>query len=159
MVCEWLKNGQGQWKRTRFYLSWNYSCTLYLLAKIKLKNHLTSACLNLNYGTKKNVKVRKMVEFIKTCNHYPRKFNFGHFFSSIIRRPQFCSEKNTKKQQQGRVLIAYMSKNEQIQFFDSQMDFPVILISWIWNFPQPWCDIQVWEKIQEKFWRDIHRNT
>ena len=75
-----VKNGQGQWKRTRFYLSWNYSCTLYLLAKIKLKNHLTSGCLNLNYGTKKNVKVRKMVEFIKTCNHYSRKFNFGHFF-------------------------------------------------------------------------------
>ena len=83
MVCEWLKNGQGQWKRTRFYLSWNYSCTLYLSVKIKLKNPLTSAYLNLNYGTKKktkNVKVTKVVEFIKTCDHYPRKFNFGHFF-------------------------------------------------------------------------------
>ena len=32
----------------------------------------------------KNVKVAKMVEFIKTCNQYPHKFNFCHFFSSII---------------------------------------------------------------------------
>ena len=34
-------------------------------------------------GTK-NVKVAEMVEFIKTCDQYSRKFNFGHFFSSII---------------------------------------------------------------------------
>ena len=32
----------------------------------------------------KNVKVAKMVEFIKTCDQYPRKFNFGQFFSFII---------------------------------------------------------------------------
>ena len=32
----------------------------------------------------KNVKVAKKVEFIKTCDQYPRKFNFDHFFSSII---------------------------------------------------------------------------
>ena len=31
-----------------------------------------------------NVKVAKMMEFIKTCDQYPRKFNFGHLFSSII---------------------------------------------------------------------------
>ena len=31
-----------------------------------------------------NVKVEKMVEFIKTCDQYPRKFHFGHYFSSII---------------------------------------------------------------------------
>ena len=28
----------------------------------------------------KNVKVGKMVEFMKTCDRYPPKFNFGHFF-------------------------------------------------------------------------------
>ena len=32
----------------------------------------------------KNVKVAKMVEFIKTYNQYPCKFNFCHFISSII---------------------------------------------------------------------------
>ena len=31
-----------------------------------------------------NAKVAKMMEFIKTCDQYPRKFNFGHLFSSII---------------------------------------------------------------------------
>ena len=25
-----------------------------------------------------------MAKFIKTCDQYPRNFNFGHFFSSII---------------------------------------------------------------------------
>ena len=35
----------------------------------------------------KNVKVAKMVEIIKTCDQYPRKFNFGHFFSYIILPP------------------------------------------------------------------------
>ena len=33
----------------------------------------------------KNAKVAKMVEFIKTCDQYPRRFKFGHFFNSIIR--------------------------------------------------------------------------
>ena len=32
----------------------------------------------------KNVKVAKVVEFIKTCNQYPRRFTFGHFFSFVI---------------------------------------------------------------------------
>ena len=26
----------------------------------------------------------KMVEYIKTCDQYPCKFNFGHIFSSIV---------------------------------------------------------------------------
>ena len=25
-----------------------------------------------------------MIEFIKTCDQYPRTFNFGNFFNSII---------------------------------------------------------------------------
>ena len=33
----------------------------------------------------------------------------------------------------GRALFGGMSKNQQIQFFDSQMYFPVILTPWIWN--------------------------
>ena len=35
----------------------------------------------------KNVKVAKMAEFIKTCDQYPRRFNFGNFFNSIILLP------------------------------------------------------------------------
>ena len=31
-----------------------------------------------------NVKAAKMVKFIKTCDHHPHKFNFGHFLSSIV---------------------------------------------------------------------------
>ena len=32
----------------------------------------------------KNVKVPKVVEFIKICDQYPRRFNFGNFFNSTI---------------------------------------------------------------------------
>ena len=45
-----------KWGESRFYLSFNDSCTLYFLEKIllvKLKNFYTSACLNVNYGTAK----------------------------------------------------------------------------------------------------------
>ena len=31
-----------------------------------------------------------MVEFIKTCDQYPLKFNFDHFYRSIILLPPFC---------------------------------------------------------------------
>ena len=34
----------------------------------------------------------------------------------------------------GRILLGGMSENEQIQFFDSQIYFPVTLTLWIWNF-------------------------
>ena len=47
MVGEMVKN------RASFYVSCNYSCTIYFLVKIKevkLKNLHTSSCLNLNYG-------------------------------------------------------------------------------------------------------------
>ena len=40
-----------------------------------------------------NVKVARMVEFIKTCDQYPRRFNFGNFFNSIIPRPLSAGEK------------------------------------------------------------------
>ena len=40
----------------------------------------------------KNGKVAKMVEFIKACDHYPCKFNFGCFFMSIIQFT-FCWQK------------------------------------------------------------------
>ena len=36
-----------------------------------------------------NVKVAKMTEFIKTCDQYPRRLNFGDFFNSIILPPTF----------------------------------------------------------------------
>ena len=76
MVGEMVKK-QG---RARLYISCNYSCTSYFLVKIllvKLKNLHTSACLKLNYCTTKqtkNLKVAKMVEFIKTCDKYPCQF-------------------------------------------------------------------------------------
>ena len=56
---------------------------------VMLKNLNTLACLNLSYGTsrqieKNDVKGTKMVGFTKTWDQHPYKFNFGHFFSSII---------------------------------------------------------------------------
>ena len=67
----------------------------------------------------KNVKVAKMVEFIETCDQYPRKFNFGHFFSSII-LPHFEKMGNSLLfgvvmiKTWGRVLLRGVSKNEHI---------------------------------------------
>ena len=58
------------------------------MKKAKLKNRYTSACLNLklwhNKTETKKVKVANGgMEFIKPCDQYPCKFNFGHIFSSI----------------------------------------------------------------------------
>ena len=94
----------------------------------------------------KNVKVAKMVEFIKTCDQYPRRFNFGNFFNSIILPTPISSHPPTQPLSAGekkrsaenavreewvisfclglmiktwdRVLLGGMNKNEQIQFFD-----------------------------------------
>ena len=54
-----------------------------------------------------------MVEFIKTCDQYPCKFNFDHFFQ-LRNPPPFCG---------GKMDFQKMSKNEGIQIFDSQMYF------------------------------------
>ena len=78
--------------KARFHLSCNYSCTLYFLMKMKevtLKDHQTSACLNLklqhNKTETKKVKVKNVgMEFIKTCDEYRFKLKFGHIFSYIF---------------------------------------------------------------------------
>ena len=85
----------------------------------------------------KNVKVAKMVEFIKTCEQYPRRFNFVHFFNSIILPPfllgknrssenavleewviSFCLGVMIETLEGGGGERGGMSKNEQIPFFD-----------------------------------------
>ena len=89
----------------------------------------------------KNVNVAKMVEFIKTYDEFPRRFNFGDLFNSIM-QPPLCWRKNRSSENAvweewvsfslgrgrgvmiktlGRGLLGGMSKNEQIQFFDSQI--------------------------------------
>ena len=134
MVGEIVKR-QG-W--ARLFISCDYSCTFYFLVKIllvKLKNLHTSACLKLNYCTTKqtkNVKVAKMVEFIKTNT-------LVNFFNSILLSSLFLLRKEyLQKTLFGRnaqfpsawgliiktwesVLLGGRSKNEQIQFFDSKM--------------------------------------
>ena len=63
MVGEMVK----KWVRARFYLSYNYSSTLYFLVKIllvKLKNLHTSACLNPNYGrAKQKPRMRRVLKW------------------------------------------------------------------------------------------------
>ena len=57
------------------------------MKEVRLKNLHTAACVNLNYvTTKQKPKMYRwqMVEFIKTCDEYLCKFNFGHMFSSIV---------------------------------------------------------------------------
>ena len=58
------------------------------MKEVKLKNRHTPASLNLklwhNKTETKKIKVANGgMEFIKTCDEYLMKFNFGHIFSSI----------------------------------------------------------------------------
>ena len=85
-----------------------------------------------------------MVEYIQTFDQYPCKFNCGQIFSFIVLSLSIGEKYIFKKlclgeicnflppgvvmiKTWGRVLLEGMSKNEQIQFCDSQMYFPVIL--------------------------------
>ena len=42
-----------------------------------------------NKTESENAMVTEIVEFIKSCDQYPLKFNFGKFFNSEI-LPRFC---------------------------------------------------------------------
>ena len=134
LVGEMVKK-QG---RTRLYISCYYSCTSYFLAKIllvKLKNLLISACFKLNYCTTKQ-RLQRWWNLYKLVTN--TLVNFGIFFNSIIlstfssqekissktlfgRNEQFPSAWGIVIKTCGRVLLGGMSKNEQTQFFDSQM--------------------------------------
>ena len=57
------------------------------IKEVNSKNLHISACLNLNYGIcnkteTKNVKVAKMVEFIKTCDQHSRSLTLVIFLAS-----------------------------------------------------------------------------
>ena len=99
----------------------------------------------------KIVKIAKMVEFIKTYNQYPCKFNFCHFVSSIIRPPfwwvknRFSENPAWKKWEiftsaWGRVLLRGISCNN--------------LNTKNLKLLQPWGIYRFEKKIQEIFWRD-----
>ena len=47
--------------------------------------------------TEKKKMIAKMVELVKTYDQYPRKLNFGHFFSSIILTPLSWGEIDFQK--------------------------------------------------------------
>ena len=82
------------------YISCNYSCTLYVLVKtlfVELKNlhsylSMLQSVLCYSKTKTKNMKVAKIVEFIKTCDQYPCRFNFGHF-PGQLHNPPFLLEK------------------------------------------------------------------
>ena len=119
---KWFKN------RARFYVSCNYSCTIYLLVKIKevnLKNLHTSACLNLNYGRynkteTKNGQLHNPSPILLGKNKLKKKHCLGEMGNFLL--PGVAIIRIW-----GRVLLGDMSKNKQIQLFNSQMYFPVIL--------------------------------
>ena len=84
--------------RARFSLSCSYFWHYYIIfsENVKEPSHfsmLKSRLWHNKTETKKCIKVVKMVEFIKTCNQYPHKFNFCRFFSSITLSP-LCWVKN-----------------------------------------------------------------
>ena len=78
----------------------------------------------------------EMAEFIKTCDQYPCKLNFGH--SSAPQLSSLSTEEKHRKRCLwemanfllpggvmirigGRFLLSEISKNEQIQLFESQI--------------------------------------
>ena len=83
---KWLKNRVGQGFIFQVIISAHY-CILFS-ENVKEPSHFSILESKLwhNKTETKNVKVAKMVEFIKACNQYPRKFNFSHFFRKL------CSE-------------------------------------------------------------------
>ena len=56
----------------------------------------------------------------------------------------------------GRFLLRDISKNEQIQLFDSQMHFPVILTPWIWNFSATMVRNSGLKKFKKHSWENIN---
>ena len=144
MVGELVKN-QG---RARLHISCNYSCTLHFIVKIllvKLKNFHTSTCLRLNYCTAKHKPK------IKSCKDSGIYQNLGPIPLLILEifqlhtplsppppPPLFPQEKYVLKtllDRNGQFLSAWeiiiktwgtaflggMSKNEKVQFFNSQV--------------------------------------
>ena len=104
--------------------------------------------LSYNRAETKNVFVAKKVEFIKTCNQYPC------LILVIFSTPQSSSLSAEEKYKKsclgemvnfflpgvvlirtwGKFLLRDIRKNEQIQVFDSQIYFRVILTPLISNF-------------------------
>ena len=80
-----------KWGRGRFYNLCNYSCTISVLVKIllaKLKYlyiHYALISIMKKQNSNQNVKVEKMVTFVKTFDHYHQQFNFGNFFSCPVK--------------------------------------------------------------------------
>ena len=80
--------------RARFYISCNYSCTIYFLVKIllvKIKNLHTSAWLKLNYCTSKHKpKMESLQRWWNLSKRVTNSLvNFGNFFNSLILSPPF----------------------------------------------------------------------
>ena len=78
---EWLKNEGGE----DFIF---HTIISFLVEILLVKIPLCSVCLNLNHEKYKIVtrmwKIEKIVMFVKTCDHYHHKFDFGNFFSCPV---------------------------------------------------------------------------
>ena len=77
---------------TRFYILCNYSCTISFLIKIllaKLKKYLYTQYASIStmkkQNSKKIVKDKKIVIFVKTFDYYHHKFNVGTFFGCPVK--------------------------------------------------------------------------
>ena len=72
-----------EWGMERFYISCSYSCTVSLVIKmllVKLKNlYIQYTSIMKKQYSNQNVKVEKMVVFVKAFDHYHHKFIFGKF--------------------------------------------------------------------------------
>ena len=72
-----------EWGMERFYISCSYSWTISLVIKsllVKLKSlYIQYTSIMKKQYSNQNVKVEKMVVFVKTFDHYHYKLIFGNF--------------------------------------------------------------------------------
>ena len=77
---KWLKSGEGKGLIFHAVIS-----ALYSLAKLKnLYIHYAWIPIMKKQNSNQNVKVEKIVVFVKTFDYYHQKFNFGNFFSCPV---------------------------------------------------------------------------
>ena len=88
MKCmKWLKNGAGKDFIFHEIIPVVYIFFMKNILLVKLKNlYIQYAWISImkKQNSKQNVRVEKIVVFVKTFDHYHHKFSFGNFFSCPV---------------------------------------------------------------------------
>ena len=92
---KWLKNGAGKDFIFHEIIPAVYISFMKNILLVKLKNlYIQYAWISIlkKQNSNQNVRVEKMVVFVKTFDHYHHKFSFGNFFSCPVNLKEFETE-------------------------------------------------------------------